>query len=203
MINMEDLEAAIKSNKELLEKTRAENYNLKSEIENHRIEIKRLHEQQQEANNNINIKHSIYNDNEKLAFSLISKIHDDNIKLEEEKHRIAVEAILKDEPSFMDAVKARLLYQIDSLQNGLTNLGSYIEPQDFANKLNNIANNPRDFSEQGRVIRAARQTYQNKQKEICSKSLRGQQVSLDDKRERVYIIDNLLNSDYISPLWNK
>ena len=203
MIKIAELEKSIKSNDMEISKNRAENESLKYEMEAHKKEIERLEGIASELNAKILNKASTYRRNNNNISKLLNQNLKDQESLENEKHRIAVDALMNDEPSFWEALRGRLSHQISELEGGMSNISSYMEPSDFTDFLHRIADHSKEFSERSIAIRGARNLYTDKQKEICSKAVKGEVIPYEAKQAKIKILDRLILDKNITPIWNK
>ena len=130
-----------------------------------------------------------------------------NFRLESElqtlRHESAIKALLDEEPSFWDAIQARLTRKIDELDDGMTNLGSYIEPREFAEKIKELHKDPKNLSPSFQKVNNAKAVFESLQKEACSQVVLQKPVPLESKTSRLQTLDALLTDPVISPLWNK
>ena len=130
-----------------------------------------------------------------------------NFRLESElqtlRHESAIKALLDEEPSFWDAIQARLTRKIDELDDGMANLGSYIEPREFAEKIKELHKDPKNLSPSFQKVNNAKAVFESLQKEACSQVVLQKPVPLESKTSRLQTLDTLLTDPVISPLWNK
>ena len=203
MYNIQEAQQRIKNNNGVIAACKEEMNNKRASINNLKAEVSELKEFILDKEREIAKKHNEYVNTERQVFTLTYQNKDLSLMIEEEEHRVAVEAIIAEEPTVWEALRSRLIYNHGLLDDGTTNLESHIDVDAITDKLHKIYNNPKDYSQQAVRIRAAVSHYLEVQRELTSQHCKGKVLTLDDKKLRPRVLDNLLNSQDIAQLWNK
>lgn len=200
---MTELEEQIANNHRLIEEHKEHLAALRSEITKHKEAITELEGKLEQHNKAVFSKHEEHLNIDAKIKEFIGL----NYKLESElqtlRHETAVKALLDEEPTFWDAIQARLIRKISDLDDGMTNLSSYIEPRDFAEEIRNIHGDIRNLTPAYQKLHTAKTAYESLQKEACSQVVLQKTVPLESKSLRIEALDRLLIDPVIAPLWNK
>lgn len=201
MINI--LEEQISDNNRLIEENKEHLSNLKADIAKYKEVISGLEQDIAKHNKALFGIHDEFGQTD----SKIKEYIELNFRLESElqtlRHESAIKALLDEEPSFWEAVQARLIRKIDELDDGMTNLGSYMEPRDFAEKIREIHADPRNLTPVYQKLNEAKVIYEGLQKEACSRVVSHKPVPLESKSSRLRTLDNLLTDPVIASMWNQ
>jgi chromosome segregation ATPase len=201
MINI--LEEQIADNNRLIEENKEHLSNLRADIAKHKEAISGLEQDLAKHNKSLLGIHDEFG----KTNSQVKEYIELNFRLESElqtlRHESAIKALLDEEPCFWDAIQARLVRKIDELDDGMTNLGSYIEPQDFSEKIKKILADPKNFSLVSQKVNTAKSTYESLQREACSSVASHKPVPLENKSSRIRTVDNFLTDPVIASIWNQ
>jgi len=197
------LEEQIADNNRLIEENKDHLSNLRADIAKHKEAISGLEKDLAKHNKALLGIHDEFGKTD----SQVKEYIELNFILESElqtlRHEAAIKALLDEEPSFWDAIQARLTRKIDKLDDGMTNLGSYIEPREFAEKIKELHKDPKNLSPTSQKVNNAKAVFEGLQKEACFQVVLQKPVPLESKTSRLQTLDTLLTDPVISPLWNK
>jgi chromosome segregation ATPase len=201
MIN--NLEEQIADNNRLIEENKEHLSNLRADIAKHKEAISGLEQDLAKHNKALLGIHDEFGTTD----SQVKEYIELNFRLESElqalRHESAIKALLDEEPCFWDAIQARLRRKIDVLDDGMTNLGSYIEPQEFAEKIKKIHADPKNYSPVFQKLNEAKAIYEDLQREACSRVASHKPVPLESKSSRIRAVDNFLTDPAIASIWNQ
>jgi len=201
MINI--LEEQIADNNRLIEENKDHLSNLRADIAKHKEAISGLEQDLAKHNKALLGIHDEFGKTD----SQVKEYIELNFRLESElqtlRHESAIKALLDEEPSFWDAIQARLTRKIDELDDGMTNLGSYIEPREFAEKIKEIHADPKNYSPVFQKLNEAKVIYEDLQREACLRVVSHKPVPLESKSSRIKTVDNFLTDPVVASIWNQ
>ena len=124
-------------------------------------------------------------------------------KLEEDAHEKKVVEMMEKQISFNEALKARIKHHRSELNGGLdlpTNSKSF---EDFLEVFSGFQRDGKThkFSQESTSMNGAKHAYLNAIREICEKSLLKKQITADDKRQRLIVLDSFLFSPLVEKHW--
>ena len=200
---IDKLEKQISDNNRSIEENKTHLSTLRAEIAKHKEAIAGLEQEIAKHNGALFSNNDEYSKTDRKIKSFI----DLNYKLESElqtlRHNAAVQSLLDNEPDFWDAIQARLTRKINELDDGMTNLGSYIEPREFAEKIKDFYSDPRNLTPVFQKVNQAKIVFEKLQREACEKVVLHKPIPLESKTSRLNALDTLLTDPVVSPLWNK
>ena len=85
----------------------------------------------------------------------------------------------------------------------MTNLGSYIEPREFAEKIKEIHADPKNYTPVYQKLNEAKVIYEGLQREACSIVVSHKPVPLESKSSLIRTVDNFLTDPVIASIWNQ
>ena len=200
---IDKLEKQISDNNRSIEENKTHLSTLRAEIANYKEAIAGLEKEIAKHNGALFSNNDEYSKTDRKIKSFI----DLNYKLESElqtlRHNAAVQSLLDNEPDFWDAIQARLTRKINELDDGMTNLGSYIEPREFAEKIKELHKDPKNLPPSFQKVNNAKAVFESLQKEARSQVILQKPIPWESKTSRLQTLDTLLTDPVISPLWNK
>ena len=200
---IDKLEKQISDNNRSIEENKTHLSSLRTEIAKHKEAIAGLEKEIAKHNGALFSNNDEYSKTDRKIKSFI----DLNYKLESElqtlRHNAAVQSLLDNEPDFWDAIQARLTRTINELDDGMTNLGSYIEPREFAEKIKEIHADPKNYTPVYQKLNEAKVIYEGLQREACLRVVSHKPVPLESKSSRLRTLDNFLTDPVIASMWNQ
>ena len=200
---IEQKEKQIAENNRSIEENKTYLSSLRVDIAKHKEAISGLEKEIANHNGAVILNHDNFLKTDKKIKEFIELNYELESELQTLRHEAAVKSLLDDEPDFWDAIQARLTRKINELDDGMTNLGSYIEPREFAEKIKELHKDPKNLSPSFQKVNNAKAVFEGLQKEACSQVFLQKPVPLESKTSRLQTLDTLLTDPVISPLWNK
>ena len=131
------------------------------------------------------------------------------LKIKELEEKIAlnefnykVNTLLEEQPSFWDVLEDRIAHHQKELDTGLEGLSSPPKPKEVIKHLESFIKG-NNFSQQAVNIRGAGGEYNKLIKELCECVVRGQKVSVQQKKRKIDLLDRFLMSNEIIRLWGE
>lgn len=141
------------------------------------------------------------------ARNTLNKLIMENEKLEKEIQSLEVDTeanqLLRNEPTFWDALHVRIDH-LNRMNSGIgySNLDSLQSTEEIIKKFKEYANNPKNLSNYAILLKSAENTYVDYQRSLCRKKVTGEIITVEDKQERINLLDRILHKPEISALWN-
>ena len=200
---IEQKEKQIAENNRSIEENKTYLFSLRVDIAKHKEAISGLEQEIAKHNGAVILNHDNFLKTDKKIKEFIELNYELESELQTLRHESAIKALLDEEPSFWDAIQARLTRKIDELDDGMTNLGSYIEPREFAEKIKEIHADPKNYSPVFQKLNEAKVIYEDLQREACSRVVSHKPVPLESKSSRIRTVDNFLTDPVIASIWNQ
>ena len=200
---IDKLEKQISDNNRSIEENKTHLSTLRVDIAKHKEAISGLEQEIAKHNGAVILNHDNFLKTDKKIKSFIDLDYKLESELQTLRHNAAVQGLLDNEPDFWDAIQARLSRKINELDDGMTNLGSYIEPREFAEKIKDFYSDPRNLTPVFQKVNQAKIVFEKLQREACEKVVLHKPIPLESKTSRLNALDTLLTDLVISPLWNK
>ena len=140
---IEQKEKQIAENNRSIEENKTYLSSLRVDIAKHKEAISGLEKEIANHNGAVILNHDNFLKTDKKIKEFIDLNYELESELQTLRHEAAVKSLLDDEPDFWDAIQARLTRKINELDDGMTNLGSYIEPREFAEKIKELHQDPK------------------------------------------------------------
>jgi len=199
---IKEKEKQIAENNRSIEENKTYLSSLRVDIAKHKEAISGLEQEIAKHNAAVILNHDNFLKTDKKIKEFVDLNHELESELQTLRHEAAVKSLL-DEPHFWDAIQARLIRKINELDDGMTNLGSYIEPREFAEKIKELHKDPKNLPPSFQKVNNAKAVFESLQKEACSQVILQKPIPLESKTSRLQTLDTLLIDPVISPLWNK
>lgn len=117
------------------------------------------------------------------------------------KREAKITELQQKQRSFWDALKDRLAYQIDSLDDGLEGISNSKDPGEVCEAMRKIADGM-NFSIEANAIRNVQSVYQQTILKLCEMKVDGKQILPEHKQERLRLLDRFLLQQKIAPMWS-
>ena len=125
-----------------------------------------------------------------------------NTLLKETERELAIQELVAKQQEFWDALEARIIAKGNDLNSGLEGLGETVDPATAIQKIRGVVEAKLSFNETAVKIRNTIQGYQNCIEQLCSYKVDGRTITPDQKAQRIFLLDRLLEDRDIQPYWS-
>lgn len=122
--------------------------------------------------------------------------------LKETERELAIQELVAKQQEFWDALEARIIAKGNDLNSGLEGLGETIDPATAIQKIRGVVEAKLSFNETAVKIRNTIQGYQKCIEQLCSYKIDGRTITPDQKAQRIFLLDRLLEDRDIQPYWS-
>ena len=121
--------------------------------------------------------------------------------LEKDQKEKEIEALLDKHPTFWSSIGARIDHHQKEMDAGFENTNSDRASEKVAKKFHQLAVGINSYSTLAIALRSGEVNYRDFMRSLCVKQLAGNRLTVQQKRERIQIIDNCLLSQEVEPHW--
>ncbi|MDC1019501.1 hypothetical protein OAR36_13700 [Pseudomonadales bacterium] len=123
-------------------------------------------------------------------------------ELEEDAHEKTVVEMMEKQISFNEALEARMKHHRNELNGGLDLPSGSKTFEEFLGVFCNYrADGIPIFSHESNLMNGAEKSYLKAIRLICEKSILKKQITADDKRQRLFVLDNFLFDRLVEKHW--